>query len=97
MDVFKTITERVSDDIFYEYDPNEVFERDAVNFHAMTSEHTEVLGQFLDYTAMDVEQLKKCLVNGFLSMAEVSIDESKFSPKEIEEIKNDPFPFIIRD
>lgn len=97
MDVFKTITERVSDDIFYEYNLDEVFERDACEYHAMTSEHTEILGQFLDYSGMDIEQLKKCLINGFLSMVEVSIDYPKFSSEEIEEIKNDPFPFIIRD
>ena len=40
---------------------------------AMTSEHTEILGQFLDFTAMDIKQLKECLVSGYLSM-----DRSKF-------------------
>lgn len=39
----------------------------------MTSEHTEILGQFIDFTAMDIEQLKECLISGYLSM-----DRSKF-------------------
>lgn len=69
MDIKKII----SDSIFYDYDSEEVYRRNSVDYHAMTSEHTEVLGQFLDYTAMNVEQLKECLVSGYLSM-----DRSKF-------------------
>ena len=69
MNIKKTIL----DNIFHDYDLEEVFCRNSVDYHAMTSEHTEILGQFLDYTAMDVEQLKECLVSGYLSM-----DRSKF-------------------
>ena len=69
MDIKKTI----SDNIFHDYDSEEVFCRNSVDYHAMTSEYTEILEQFLDYTAMDVEQLKECLVSGYLSM-----DRSKF-------------------
>ena len=69
MNIKKTIL----DNIFHDYDLEEVFCRNPVDYHAMTGEHTEILGQFLDYTAMDVEQLKECLVSGYLSM-----DRSKF-------------------
>ena len=53
-------------DIFQEYDIAEVELRNACEYHAMTAEHTEVLGQFLDYSAMDVSQLKRCLTAGYL-------------------------------
>ena len=69
MDIKKTI----SDNIFHDYDSEEVWSRNSVEYHAMTGEHAEILGQFLDYTAMDVEQLKEYLVSGYLSM-----DRSKF-------------------
>lgn len=52
---------------FYEYDSNEVFGRNAVEFHAMTYDHTEVLGQFIDRTAMTVEELKDCLLKGWIN------------------------------
>lgn len=68
MNIIKRIIKAVSDDIFYDYNIDKVIERDAVDFHAMTGEHTEVLGQFIDYTAMDAEQLKECLISGYLSM-----------------------------
>ena len=67
------IKKTISDNIFYDYDSEEVFCRNSVDYHAMNGEHTEILGQFLDYTAMDVEQLKECLISGYLSM-----DRSKF-------------------
>ena len=67
------VKQNVSENIFYDYNSEDVLERNAVEYHAMTGEHTEILGQFLDYTAMDVEQLKECLVSGYLSM-----DRSKF-------------------
>lgn len=69
MDIKKTISEN----IFHDYDLEEVWCRNSVDCHVMTSEHTEILGQFLDFTAMDIKQLKKCLVSGYLSM-----DRSKF-------------------
>ena len=53
--------------IFQKYDINEVESRDACEYHAMTTEHTEILGQFLDYSAMTVEQLKRCLISGYVS------------------------------
>ena len=58
----------ISDNIFHDYDSEEVWCRNSVEYHAMTGEHAEILGQFLDYTAMDVEHLKECLVSGYLSM-----------------------------
>lgn len=58
----------ITDNIFYEYNSDEIFKRNAVDFHAMTSDHTEILGQFLDYTGMDIEQLKECLLNGYFIM-----------------------------
>ena len=67
------VKQNVSENIFYDYNSEEVWDRNAIEYHAMTGEHTEILGQFLDYTAMDVEQLKECLVSGYLSM-----DRSKF-------------------
>lgn len=72
----ENIKQMISDNIFYDYDLDEIFERNAVDFHAMTSDHTEVLGQFIDFTAMDVEQLKECLISGYLSM-----DRTKFIKK----------------
>lgn len=72
----ENIKQMIYNNIFYEYDSDEVFERNAVDFHAMTSDHTEILGQFLDFTAMDIEQLKECLISGYLSM-----DRSKFISK----------------
>ena len=76
MNDIENIKQMISNNIFYDYNPNEVFERNAVDFHAMTSDHTEILGQFIDFTAMDVEQLKECLISGYLSM-----DRSKFISK----------------
>lgn len=35
---------------------------DACDRHAMTPEHTEILGQFLDTTALSPEQLKEFLM-----------------------------------
>ena len=67
------VKQNVSENIFYDYNSEDVLERNAIEYHAMTGEHTEILGQFLDYTAMDVEHLKECLVSGYLSM-----DRSKF-------------------
>ena len=68
MNDIENIKQIISDNIFYDYDFDEVFERDAVNYHVMTCEHTEILGQFMDFTAINVEQLKECLISGYLSM-----------------------------
>lgn len=76
MNNIENIKQVITNNIFYDYNLDEILERDAVNFHAMTSEHTEILGQFIDFTAMDVEQLKECLISGYLSM-----DRSKFINK----------------
>lgn len=76
MNNIENIKQMISNNIFYDYNSDEVFERNAVDFHAMTSDHTEILGQFIDFTAMDVEQLKECLIRGYLSM-----DRSKFISK----------------
>lgn len=64
----ETIKQMISKNIFHSYKPNEALDRNAVDFHAMTGEHAEILGQFLDFTAMDVPQLKECLVSGYLTM-----------------------------
>lgn len=57
---------RLESEIFEPYDINEIEQSDRCDFHAMTSEHTEVLGQFLDYTAKTPEELKRCLLLGYL-------------------------------
>ena len=62
--------------LFHEYDMVDVLCRDAVDYHAMDSEHTEILGQFLDYTGMSVEQLKECLTRGYLQMVQEAIDRA---------------------
>ena len=59
--------EQLKDDIFYGYDFDEVFGRDAVEFHAMSYDHTEVLGQFIDRTGMNAEELKDCLLKGWIN------------------------------
>lgn len=61
-DYYKEVKEK----FFYKYDLDEVLNRNAVDFHMMTGEHTEVLGQFMDNTGMNVEQLKDCLIKGWL-------------------------------
>lgn len=61
------IIQKLESEIFQEYNVDEVESRDACECHAMTSEHTEILGQFLDYSGMNVEQLKNCLIGGYLS------------------------------
>jgi len=71
------IKQVISENIFSAYMLDEVLKRNSVDFHAMTAEHTEVLGQFLDFSALSVEQLKECLVSGYLSM-----DWSKFIKEE---------------
>lgn len=60
------IVQKLESEIFQGYNVNEVESRDACEYHAMTAEHTEILGQFLDYSAMDVSQLKRCLTAGYL-------------------------------
>lgn len=52
------------EEIFYEHECD-LDENPAEN-HAMTTEHEEVLGQFLDYTGMSAEELRSVLVNGLL-------------------------------
>ena len=54
-------------DFFYDYVLDEVYERNTCEYHAMTGEHTEVLGQFMDKTAMNVEDLKECLIFEYIS------------------------------
>ena len=62
------LNKKFSDNIFKDYNPEDVLDRNAIEYHAMTGEHTEILGQFLDFTAMDTEQLKECLIAGYLNM-----------------------------
>ena len=61
--------------IFHPYDVEEALANNAVDFHAMDGEHTEVLGQFLDATGMGVNKLKDCLVYGYLELVRRKQDE----------------------
>ncbi len=54
----------VMKDIYYECDID--LDKNLVDKHAMTNEHVEILGQFLDYTGVDPERLKRILVQGYL-------------------------------
>lgn len=66
------IKRQITENIFHEYDADISIE----DFHNMTKAHTEILGQFLDFTAMNVEQLKECLISGYIHM-----DRNKFISK----------------
>ena len=59
-----SLKNQIMDEIFYEQDCD-LDENPAEN-HAMTIQHEEVLGQFLDFTGIDPEELKKVLVNGYI-------------------------------
>lgn len=61
----KKLKQNVMDEIFHDYG-TEVFCRDAIDYHSMSYEHTEILGQFMDHTGMSVDDLKDCLVTGYL-------------------------------
>ena len=63
-----TSYQQLKDAVFYEYDSDEIFGRDAVEFHAMSYDHVEVLGQFIDRTGMGVDELKDCLVKGWVRL-----------------------------
>lgn len=56
----------IYDTIFYSYDLDDIEKLNPAERHAMTVEHEEILGQFLDFTGMDVKQLKNILVLGYL-------------------------------
>lgn len=56
----------IRDAIFYLYNFDNINDTNPIEKHAMTIEHEEILGQFLDFTGMDVEQLKKVLILGYL-------------------------------
>ena len=70
------IKRQITVNIFHEYDADLVFNRNIEDFHNMTKAHTEILGQFLDFTAMNIEQLKECLISGYIHM-----DRNKFISK----------------
>ena len=38
------VKQNVSENIFYDYNSEDVWARNAVEYHAMTGEHTEILG-----------------------------------------------------
>ena len=67
------IKKKINYSIFHEYDSDLVFNKCIEDFHNMAKTHTEILGQFLDFTAMNVEQLKECLISGYIHM-----DRNKF-------------------
>lgn len=46
MDINK-VKQNVSENIFYDYNSDEVWERNAIEYHAMTGEHTEILVNLL--------------------------------------------------
>lgn len=64
---------QIDKSIFHEYDSNSLLDRNIEEFHNMTKDHTEILGQFLDLAAMNIEQLKECLLSGY-----IHIDRDKF-------------------
>lgn len=39
----------------------------SIDYHNMTSQHTEILGSFLDYTNMTPEELKLVLLRGYVA------------------------------
>lgn len=59
----------IMNNIFTEYNYYEVIHQDACEMHNMTGEHTEILGQFLDFAAMTPEQLKNILVAGYMTIS----------------------------
>lgn len=61
--------------IFHPFDIDKALENNAVEFHCMDGEHTEVLGQFLDATGMSVDKLKDCLIYGYLELIRRKQDE----------------------
>ena len=52
------------EEIFYDHECD--LDENPAERHAMTVEHEEVLGQFLDFTGIDPEQLKDVLVEGYV-------------------------------
>ena len=44
----------IAKNIFHEYDSNYIFDKCVEAFHNMTKDHTEILGQFLDFTDMKI-------------------------------------------
>jgi hypothetical protein len=61
----------LKDKIFRPYNKERVFKCNAVEYHAMTGGHTEILGQFIDYTAVDEEELKNILIRGYIDRAKM--------------------------
>lgn len=61
----KELKQNVMDEIFHDYG-TEIFRRDAIDYHNMSDEHIEILGQFMDHANMSVDDLKDCLVTGYL-------------------------------
>ena len=45
-------------------------EIDSINFHAMTHEDTEILGQFCDFTGITGDTLREVLLLGYLTRME---------------------------
>ena len=58
------IKDRLIEDIFYEIELD--LDENPAERHAMTIDHEEILGQFLDRTGISPEKLKEILVNGYL-------------------------------
>lgn len=59
-----SLKRELMEEIFYEHECD-LDENPAEN-HAMTVEHEEVLGQFLDFTGMSADELKSVLVEGYI-------------------------------
>lgn len=59
-----SLKRELMEQIFYDHDCD-LDENPAIN-HAMTVEHEEVLGQFLDFTGIDPDELKIVLVEGYI-------------------------------
>ena len=62
----------LKDSIFRPYNKERAFKRNAVEYHAMTGGHTEILGQFIDYTAIDEEELKDILIRGYIDRTKMN-------------------------
>lgn len=59
-----SLKNKLIDEIFYDHECDT--DDHPEDFHAMTNEHEEVLGQFLDFTGISPEELKHVLVEGYM-------------------------------
>lgn len=60
-----SLKDKIMEEIFYDNEEIDI-DSNPSEYHAMTNEHEEVLGQFLDFTGIDPEELKHVLVEGYI-------------------------------